>query len=76
MLSYRSVARKYGKVISFKANSLGNIPEEFIKFNNKHFEYSGIDSLMLSLLELSCGKIKVINKPLALSLIDSRILKE
>jgi hypothetical protein len=61
MLSYRSIARKYGRVVSFKADTLGNLPEELIKFNNKHFEYSGIDSLMLSLLEMSCGKIQAIN---------------
>lgn len=42
-------------------------------FNEKPFEYSGIDSLAMTMLEMSCGKFKAIKEPLGLVLIDSKI---
>lgn len=70
---YRSIPRKYGSMFVVRSGLLTNLPEDYINYNGKYFEFSGIDSLALSLLELSCGKIQTIPLPLVLSIRDSSI---
>ena len=73
MAIYRNSAAKYGRVLVSKSATLLNIPLSHIKHNGRYFEYSGLDSIAVSLLELSCGRVKVIAEPIAMPILDYEI---
>ena len=76
MLLYRKLASKFGRLFSFKAEVMKRVTEDYVKFNGKHFQYTGINSLAVSLLEVSCGQVQKIDLPLSFAIKDSQIEKE
>lgn len=75
MLSYRHIPAKYGRILACKAATLQSILLQYIQHNGKYFEFTGIDSIAVSLLELSCGRTKVIDEVMGLAGWDSSVLE-
>lgn len=65
---YRDVASKYGKYFTFNTNLLTSLKHSYLVDNNgKWLKYSENEALIISLLELSCGKISYLNEPVILN---------
>lgn len=75
MLSYRHTPAKYGRILACKAATMQNILPQHIQHNGKYFEFTGIDAIAVSLLELSCGRTKVVDEVMGLSGWDSSVVE-
>lgn len=70
---YRTIPKDYGKIFISKLQLLTKISSEYVIFNKRPLEHSGIDSIAYSLFEISCGKAKQIKEPVIFTISDSSI---
>jgi len=64
---YREAEVKYGKYFTFSTDLLTDLNSSyFVDSNSAWFKYTGNYALIVSLLELSCGKVSYLKEPILL----------